>query len=35
MKKKLLNLIHKKVWEKHAKDDRINYNVVEEFKKLR
>ena len=32
--KKLLNLIHKKVWEKHAKDDRINYNVVEELRNL-
>ena len=32
--KKLLKIIHEKVWEKHAKDDRIRYNVVEELRNL-
>ena len=32
--KKMLSLIHNKVWEKHANDDRINYDVVEELKNL-
>lgn len=32
--KKILSLIHNKVWEEHADDDRIKYDVVEELRNL-
>ncbi len=32
--KKLLKLIHNKVWEDHANDDRIKYDIVEELRNL-
>ena len=32
--KKMLSLIHNKVWEEHANDDRIKYDVVEELRNL-
>lgn len=32
--KKILSLIHNKVWEEHANDDRIKYDVVEELRNL-
>ena len=32
--KKMLSLIHNKVWKNYANDDRINYDVVEELRNL-
>ncbi len=32
--KKILSLIHNKVWKEHANDDRIKYDVVEELRNL-
>jgi hypothetical protein len=32
--KKILSFIHNKVWKKHANDDRIKYDVVEELRNL-
>lgn len=32
--KKMLSLIHNKVWKEHADDDRIKYDVVEELRNL-
>ncbi len=32
--KKMLSIIHKKVWEKHARDEKIKYNFVEELRNL-
>ena len=32
--KKMLSIIHNKVWKKHANDDRIAYDVVEELRNL-
>jgi len=32
--KKMLTLIHNKVWGEHANDDRLNYDIVEELRNL-
>ena len=32
--KKMLSIIHNKVWGEHVNDDRLNYNIVEELRNL-